>query len=191
VLSRQLDAVASGGKELSEDDRLHLEELRQQTNNIIQGVRRLGQDLRPAALDSLGLLGALEWLASDVTDYSGIETKVNVIGSERRFSEEVELALFRITQEALRNVWRHSQATKSEITIEFDESKIRITVSDNGNGFDLPQRIGDLAKDGKLGLAGMEERARLIGGTLTVQSQLGKGSSITIELPAQSLTNEV
>ena len=92
--------------------------------------------------------------------------------------------LFRITQEALRNVWRHSQATKAEITVEFDESKTRITVSDNGKGFRPPRKIGDLARDGKLGLAGMQERARLIGGTLTVQSQPGKGSSITVELPA-------
>ncbi|MFC1957753.1 PAS domain S-box protein [Chloroflexota bacterium] len=184
VLSRQLDALASGGKELSEDDRLHLEELRQQTNDIMQGVRRLGQDLRPAALDRLGLLGALEWLASDVAEYSGIDIKVNVLGNERRLTEEVELVLFRIIQEALRNAWRHSEATRAEITIEFDEDKTRILVSDNGKGFELPQTIGDLAKDGKLGLAGMQERARLIGGTLKIQSQPGRGSTITVELPA-------
>ncbi len=183
VLSRQLDALASNGKGLAEDKRVRLEELRQQTNNIMQGVRRLSQDLRPAALDRLGLRAALEWLASDVAEYSGIKTKLNVLGSERRLPEEVELVLFRITQEALRNVWRHSQATESEITVEFNESKTKITVSDNGNGFDLPHRIGDLAKDGKLGLAGMEERARLIGGTLTVHSQLGTGATITVELP--------
>ena len=184
VLSRQLDALTSDDKGLSENNHLRLEELLQQTNNIMQGVRRLSQDLRPAALDRLGLLAALEWLASDVKEYSGIATKVNVIGSERRLPEEVELVLFRITQEAVRNVWRHSQATKAEITVEFEQSKTKITVSDNGNGFTPPQMIGDLAKDGKLGLAGMEERARLVDGTLTVQSQPGKGSSVTVELPA-------
>jgi two-component system sensor histidine kinase DegS len=184
VLSRQLDALASGGEGLSEDNRLRLEELLQQVNNVIQGVRRLSQDLRPAALDRLGLLATLEWLASDVTEYSGIATKVNVLGRERRLPEDVELVLFRITQEALRNVWRHSEATKAEITVEFDQSKTRIIINDNGKGFDLPQTIGDLARDGKLGLAGMQERARLVGGTLTVQSQPGRGCSITIELPA-------
>jgi len=184
VLSRQLDAIASSGKGLSEDNRLRLEELWQKTNNIMQGVRRLSQDLRPAALDRLGLLSALEWLASDITEYSGIEIKVNVVNSERRLPEEVELVLFRITQEALRNVWRHSQATRAEIAVEFDESKTKVTISDNGKGFNLPETIGDLARDGKLGLAGMQERARLLGGSLTVQSEPGRGSTITVELPA-------
>ena len=184
VLSRQLDSLASSGKGLSENSRLRLEELRQQTNNVMQGVRRLSQDLRPAALDRLGLVSALEWLASDVAEYSGIATKINTLGIERRLPEEVELVLFRITQEALRNVWRHSQATKAEITVEFDQNKIRITVSDNGKGFNLPKTIGDLARDGKLGLVGMQERAQLLGGTLTVQSQPGKGSSIAVEIPA-------
>jgi len=184
VLSRQLDTLASSGKGLSEDSHPHLEELRQQANNIMQGVRRLSQDLRPAALDRLGLVSALEWLASDVAEYSGIATKVNALGTERRLPEEVELVLFRITQEALRNVWRHSQATKAEITVEFDQNKTRITVSDNGKGFNLPKTIGDLARDGKLGLVGMQERTQLLGGTLTVQSQPGKGSSMTAELPA-------
>ncbi|MBA7603484.1 hypothetical protein ES703_10595 [subsurface metagenome] len=184
ALSRQLDALASSGKGLSEDNRLRLEELWQKTNNIMQGVRRLSQDLRPAALDRLGLLSALEWLASDIAEYSGIEIKVNVVNTERRLPEEVELVLFRITQEALRNVWRHSQATRAEITVEFDESKTRVTVSDNGKGFNLPETIGDLARDGKLGLAGMQERARLLGGSLTVQSEPGRGATITVELPA-------
>ena len=184
ALSRQLDALASSGKGLSEDSRLRLEELWQKTNNIMKGVRRLSQDLRPAALDRLGLLSALEWLASDVAEYSGIEIKVNVVDTERRLPEEVELVLFRITQEALRNVWRHSQATRAEITVEFDESKTRVTVSDNGKGFNLPETIGDLARDGKLGLAGMQERARLLGGSLTVQSEPGRGATITVELPA-------
>jgi len=184
VLSRQLDALASSSEGLPEDKKAHLEELWQQTNNIMQGLRRLSQDLRPAALDRLGLLPALEWLASDVAEYSGIKTKVNVLGTQRRLPEEAELVLFRIAQEALRNVWRHSQATKADITVEFAEDEIRITVSDNGKGFNLTETMGDLARGGKLGLAGMQERTQLIGGTLTVQSEVGKGTRVTVEIPA-------
>ncbi len=122
--------------------------------------------------------------ASDMAGYSQIATKISVHGAERRLPEEVELLLFRITQEALRNVWRHSEATEAEVTVEFDDQKTRITVSDNGKGFDLPRTIGDLARDGKLGLAGMQERAQLLGGTVKVQSQPGRGTSITVEVPA-------
>jgi len=184
VLSRQLDALSSDDKGMSEENRLRLEELWQQTDNILKGVRRLSQDLRPAALDRLGLLPALEWLAANVTEYSGIATRVNVVCEERQLPEEVMIALFRVTQEALRNVWRHSGATSSEITVEFDESKTKISISDNGKGFELPDNLGDMAKNGKLGLAGMQERVQLVGGTLTIQSQPSKGTSITVELPA-------
>ena len=184
VLSRHLDALVSSGEGLSEDKKAHLEELRQQTNNIMQGLRRLSQDLRPAALDRLGLLPALEWLASDVAEYSGITTKVNVLGTPCRLPEEVELVLFRIVQEALRNVWRHAQATKADITVEFEESRMKITISDNGRGFKLPEKMDDLARDGKLGLAGIQERAQLIGASLMVQSKPGKGTSIIVDVPA-------
>jgi len=182
VLSRQLDSLASGDKGLSEENRRRLEELWQKTDDILKGVRRLSQDLRPAALDRLGLLPALEWLASNVTEYSGIATKVNVIGEEHSLSEEVPIALFRIAQEALRNVWRHSGATHAEITVEFNGTKTRITVSDDGKGFDLPENMGDVAKNGKLGLTGMQERAQMVGGTLTIRSQPGKGTSVIVEL---------
>jgi PAS domain S-box-containing protein len=183
VLSRQLDELASGNNGLPESNRQQLEKLRQDTNDIMQGVRRLSQDLRPATLDRLGLVSAAEWLATDVSGYSGIATTVRVVGSERRLNEEVELVLFRVTQEALRNVWRHAEATEAEITVEFEENMVRISVTDNGKGFNLPQRMGDLAKYGRLGLAGMEERASLVGGTLKVQSQPGVGSTVSIELP--------
>ena len=186
ALSRQLDTLTSDDKGLPEDSRHRLEEIWKQTDDIIREVRRLSQDLRPAALDRLGLLPALEWLASEVTEYSGIVTKVNILGKQRRLPEEAELVLFRIIQEALRNVWRHSQASEAEIKVEFEQSKTRITVSDNGEGFNLPDKIGDLARDGKLGLAGMQERAQLVGGTLMVQSRPGGGTSIsiTVESPA-------
>lgn len=182
VLSRQLDALAAN-KELSEGSRHNLEGLWQKTNDIIKEVRRLSQDLRPAALDRLGLLPALERLASDVADYSGIEVKVKVNGEERRLNEEAELILFRITQEAMRNVWRHAKATMAEISVNFEKDRVRVAVSDNGEGFEIPDRLGALARDGKLGLAGMQERAQLVGGELAVKSTPGKGSTVTVEVP--------
>lgn len=182
VLSRQLEDVATTGKGMPEDKRLLLESLRQQTTGIMDGVRRLTQDLRPSTLDRLGLLAGLEWLATDVSQYSGINVKVKVIGLGRRLSQDVELTLFRIAQEALRNVWRHSQATEAEVSVDFQESRVAMVIRDNGRGFAVPSSVGDLTRDGKLGLTGMQERARLLGGTVTFQSEPGKGTSIMVEI---------
>lgn len=183
VLSRQLDELTSGDKGLPEDKRLRLDNLRQQTNSTIDGVRRLSQDLRPVALDRLGLLPALEWLASDLGKHSGIPVEIKVHGTERRLTAEAELLLFRIAQEALRNVWRHSEATSAEVIVEFEESRIRVSVKDNGKGFGLRETMGDLIKEGRLGLAGMQERARLLGGSLRVEPEPGKGTTVTVEAP--------
>jgi PAS domain S-box-containing protein len=183
VLSRQVDDLAFSGLVLSEQNISRHIGLRQQINNVIQGVRRLSQDLRPAALDRLGLLAALEWLTSNVAEYSGIPIGLNVSGQEHRLSEEAELLLFRITQEALRNVWRHSEATRASVMVAFDQGKTIIAISDNGKGFAFSGSVDDLFRDGKLGLAGMHERARLLGGTVKVQSEPGKGTEVTVEIP--------
>ena len=183
VLSRQLDDLACRASDLSQDDKLLLEGLWQQTNSIMEGLRRLSQDLRPATLDRLGLLPALEWLASDVGKLSGLNVQVETDGAERRLAPEVELVLFRIVQEALRNVWRHSQATSAQVSVEFQDGKTMITVKDNGKGFQLQSPMGDLTKSGKLGLAGMKERARLLGGSLKVESEPGKGTTVIVEAP--------
>jgi len=184
VLARQLDDIASGGKGLSEYKKIQLDVLRERINNIMADVRRLSQDLRPPALDRLGLLPALEWLASDIGKRSGMNIEVTVKGVSRRFSPEVELVLFRVAQEALRNILRHSLATSAGITVEFGEKLIRITVKDNGQGFYLPETTGDLVKRGRLGLAGMQERIKLVGGSLKISSKPGKGTIVTIEAPA-------
>ncbi len=182
VLSRQLEDAASAGRGMPEEKKLLLEGLRLQTTGIMDGVRRLTQDLRPSTLDRLGLLAGLEWLANDVSRYSGIGVKVRVVGVGRRLSQDVELTLFRVAQEALRNVWRHSQATEAEVSVDFQESKVVMIIKDNGKGFGVPSSVGDLTRDGKLGLTGMQERARLLGGNVTFQSEPGKGTAITVEI---------
>jgi two-component system sensor histidine kinase DegS len=185
VLSRELDSfVVSAINHLSAEDIAYIERLRQQTEHILDGVHRFSQDLRPSVLDDLGLLPALEWLTSDLTKHFGIIVEMNVLGSARRFPPEVELVLFRIVQEALRNVWKHSGAKKAGVTLEFGDDKTILSVKDEGKGFRLPQKIDDLTVAGKLGLAGMQERARLIGGKLRLESELDQGTTVTLEVPA-------
>lgn len=182
VLSQKLDMLSVESKSISEEDRKRLENLQQDTGNIMKGVRRLSQDLRPAALDRLGLIPALEWLLTDTEEYSGLKTSITVSGEKRRLPERIELVLFRITQEAIRNTWRHARASRVDLKIVFTKDMVSISVSDDGTGFILPKSMGDLAKEGKLGLAGMHERVRLIGGTMTAQSSPGKGTSIVVEV---------
>ncbi|GAI76513.1 unnamed protein product, partial [marine sediment metagenome] len=159
-----------------------LNEMHNQAVETLEGLQRCARDLRPPILDHLGLLAALEWMAEELVKH-GIDAQVKVIGSERSLPAEVELLLFRIVQEALTNTRRHAEASKSRVTIEYGDDKILLTVNDNGKGFKLPRSLGDFASAGKLGLAGMQERARLIGGKLKLGSQLGKGTKITIEVP--------
>jgi two-component system sensor histidine kinase DegS len=183
ALSRQIDMLDSRGKDLSLENSLLVKQIRQHTTDIIQSLRQLSQDLRPATLDRLGLLPALRHLASESTKTSRICTKVNTQGTERRLPEEIELVLFRITQEAMSNIWRHSQAINADITLEFSEHKIKVIIKDDGRGFNLPEVLNNSARDGKLGLVGMQERAKLINGQLHILSESGKGTSISIETP--------
>ena len=186
TLSRQLDTFSDGSEQLPEQAIKRLDELQNRIDGIIKSVRRFSQDLRPSVLDDLGLVAALEFIADDMRERYGIATEVQVAGKQQRLPPEKELLLFRIVQEALRNVWRHSQASAAFISVDFGHDKIKITVQDNGQGFQLPKRLGDLASAGKLGLAGMYERTQLLGGSLELQSTPGKGTTLIIEVPVSS-----
>ena len=184
VHAREIEALSLKVKQLNGTDiTLDLEALYEQANYIMNGVRRLSQDLRPAALDRLGLVSAVEWIGDRITEYSGIQVEVEFVGEERRLPDEVELVLFRITQEALRNVWKHADAHHAEVHVEFDDTSIRIEITDDGKGFVPPASVADLPRYGMLGLAGMQERVRLIDGVLSVNSEPGKGTRIVAELP--------
>jgi PAS domain S-box-containing protein len=190
VHARQLDEVLNTIKGISEKNRTLVEALLQQTHDIIQGLRRLGSGLRSPVLDSLGLLAALQSLAQDLTERSGIQTTVEIRGSEYRLQKDIELILFRATEEALKNILRHSNSTEAQIIVEFDENKTRVTISDNGKGSNIPKVISDLVRDGKLGLALMQERVTSAGGTFAIECQSGKGTNIRVELPKQPSINK-
>ena len=187
ALSHQLEDFTRNTERLSPDEIELLKSWRERLKDTLQGVRLFSRDLRPPMLDDLGLIPALEWLVANTRESSKVAVSIKVVGTEQRLPAEVELVLFRIAQEALRNMLRHSQATRAEATLEFDEEKVTMTVSDNGKGFELPRTIGDFARTGKLGLAGMQERARLLNGTITVQSEPGKGTTVTVVVPMTAM----
>lgn len=161
------------------DEMGKLYELSEQTYH---GVRHYAQALRPRILDDLGLVSALRWLAEEIGRFSGVDIEVNS-GDLPQLSPETQLVLFRIAQEALNNVHRHSEASKASITLECLESEITVRIVDNGKGFEPPRQLSDFARRGRLGLTGMAERARLIGGEVEVSSEEGKGTTIVVRAP--------
>jgi signal transduction histidine kinase len=114
---------------------------------------------------------------------SGIECELEISGEQRRLSPDAELALFRIVQEALNNIKRHANATEVVAAVEFDQAKLIVAVCDNGDGFEMPARVGDLALLGRFGFVGMHERAQLLRGTLIVQAEPGRGTTVMVEVP--------
>ena len=186
LLIQHLDTLDSSAKprlpNLFKED---LKGLRSQAVEALEGLRRCAQNLRPRILDDLGLIAALEWMAEDLAKNYGVDARVEAKGAERDLPAEVQLLLFRIAQEALTNIRRHARASRVWVTIEFGDDKTVLTVEDNGKGFALPEEMEDLAGIGKLGLAGMQERTRLLGGSLKVQSELGRGTQVVVEAPLQ------
>ena len=150
---------------------------------MLEGVRRFSRDLRPSVLDDLGLLAALEWLTNDLAKNFKIAADLKVHGEPHRLSPESEVVLFRIAQEALRNVWKHAAASRADVTLDFAADAIGLTVQDDGKGFKKPQMINDLVGSGKLGLAGMQERIGLLGGELDITSEPGKGTKVRVSIP--------
>jgi len=184
LITQRLDTTTSGTRpRLPESLKENLEGLRSQAIEALEGLRRCAQDLRPQILDDLGLVAALEWMTEELIKNYGIDAHVEMKGTERTLPAEVQLLLFRIAQEALSNIRRHAEASMAVVKLEFGDNKIKMTISDNGKGFELPERIGDLASVGKLGLAGMEERAQLLRGSLEVKSELGKGTQVVAKIP--------
>jgi len=142
--------------------------------------------LRPIYLEDLGLVAALEMLTREVSQADNLRVEFQRAGSERRLSSEVELALYRMAQEALSNVARHAQASQVSLSITFKPDAVIMTISDNGRGFQVPASPAELAPSGHFGLLGLHERAELIGARLAIQSAPGRGAQIIVNLPTGS-----
>jgi len=180
VISRQLEKITSSDA-LWEESHEVVRGLKKQIEKAVHEMRRFSHDLRPSVLDDLGLLPALELLADDL-ETNGINTVFKVSGVAKRLRPEVETMLFRIAQEAVRNIWRHAQASEAELSVEFNHGTLRMSITDNGKGFRLPHRPGDLATLGKLGVVGMQERAKFLGGTLTLKSEPKGGTQVLVDI---------
>jgi signal transduction histidine kinase len=183
ALSRRMEALLTSDERLSASVSRRIEELQHATLDVIQQVRRFSQDLRPSILDDLGLLPTLKELTTELNRQDGLRAEFRFIGQERRLSTDVELTLFRIAQEALNNVRKHAQASYVVTTVEMSDSAVRMMIEDDGKGFKPPTLTDHPASANKLGLIGMQERARLLGGLLQVDSAPGRGTKVIVNVP--------
>lgn len=187
ALSIGLDGLkrAMGRLDLPEKDVAWLASLQDLADRTLEGVRRACRDLRPSVLDDLGLRAALEWL-SDSSAARGVPCTFTCVGIPLRTTAEAEIAIFRIVQEALSNIWRHAEATQAQVQLRYFRHLLELTVHDDGKGFAAGHYL-EVQHDFQrgLGLVGMRERAMLIGATLTISSAPGKGCTVALSLPCE------
>jgi two-component system, NarL family, sensor histidine kinase UhpB len=158
-----------------------LGQLIEMTAEALEDVRHMAHELRPPSIDDLGLHASVESLTAQFRDRFGIPITYRIEGSKRRFPAGIEIAMYRIVQEALTNIAKHSQARSASVTIGNDETCVWAKVEDLGIGFD-PQSV-DRSDGSGLGLFGMQERTTLFNGKLKIESAPGRGTTVTVRIP--------
>jgi len=168
-----------------------LDELRVQTSQALDALRRMVLDLRPSQLDDLGLPAALRWYVEDYRTRVPLQVDMEVQGTPRRLKPDVESVLFRIAQEALTNVAKHAEASHARVELDFRDGSVSLTVSDDGVGFNPANVLKPQARRKAWGLLGMQERAELVGGQCQIVSHPGHGTRIRVEVPlAEEVVND-
>jgi signal transduction histidine kinase len=160
-----------------------LTEIESMLGKTMQELRRLTRALRPIYLEDLGLVSAIESLSVELSESYGIPINFTIEGTERRLPDNVEIALYRIVQEALSNINKHAQASRAEIDIVYQETELLLRIEDNGRGFNPPRNPRELSKIGHYGLLGIHERVDLINAEYDFQSELDKGTILSVRVP--------
>ncbi len=186
LVGRTLDGLLQpSGEPTGIDAYRQAESARAQVDAIIDGVRRMARDLRPSILDRLGLVPSIEWLLSELAQREQLTSELKGARDIQRMAPEVELVLFRVVQEALRNVELHADARNVEVTLTATDGWLRVRIHDDGRGF-RPSEVGRHDRLGGLGLLGMQERAQLLGGSVEITSAPDAGTTILASIPAAS-----
>jgi signal transduction histidine kinase len=154
-------------------------------NTVIEDVRRLSKDLSPFILEDLGLTRALRWLVDNLVKNFDIRLVVDVAEIDHLFSTNAQRSIYRVLQEALTNIVKHSGAGGASVAVRSEGERIVFSIEDEGKGFDMTEVAARHAAERGLGLASMEERVSMLGGSLTLWSEPGKGTRISFSIPAQ------
>ena len=186
VIKMQLTAAQRSSDDAVAND---LETAVDTIDDTINQIRSLSLRLRPSVLDDLGLAAAIEWQAGEVRDKAGIVADVDIEPGISRLSSELESVFFRVAQETMTNIMRHSQAKSVSISLVTDDEDVTMTIVDDGVGFDV-SLIKTTTSSG-LGLPGMRERVELVGGTLLLKSEQGKGTQVRLRCQQDTAAEQV
>ncbi|MBC5637909.1 histidine kinase [Ornithinibacillus sp. BX22] len=170
-------------REGSTDDALEeIRSLRKMVRSSLYEVRRIIYDLRPMALDDLGLIPTIKKYITTTSEYNNINIEFTSIGEVKRINQKYEIAVFRLAQEAIQNAVKHAEATLISVKIEICTRNLNLIVTDNGKGFDP-----SIKRDKSFGLMGMKERVEMFDGVMDIISTIGKGTKIVIQVPMEGL----
>ena len=173
--------------DIKPDEAKHgMQELRRQIRSCLTDVRQIIFDMRPMSLDDLGLVPAVRQLINKLDERNLLKTDFQVDGKSHPLDKHVEVCLFRMIQEALNNVYRHSGVTNAKVRMLFAPDHLAMVIADEGEGFDMAameEERKNSEGNGHFGILGMEERASIIGAILTVLSEPGKGTKVHIKMP--------
>ena len=167
----------------TEEARRRVSDTRALAHQTLRAVRNLSIDLRPIALDDLGLLPALRWYIKEYQQKCGVEVEFSATGLKERLPDEMETALYRVIQEALTNTAKHAHAHHAWVAMDERDHAVHASVRDDGQGFDAQAVLRTPWQDRGLGLGGMQERATLLGGSIVIDSQPGAGTRIEVVMP--------
>lgn len=166
-------------KERGIDEALNeIRDLRTMVRDSLAEVRRIIYDLRPMALDDLGLIPTLSKYLKSFQERTGMEVLFKNMGKEERLPSRLEVAIFRFVQEAVQNAYKHAKPSEVQVKIEIKKLNVCVVIKDDGQGFDPEAK-----KEGAFGLVGMKERINMLKGELVIQSKLNRGTSLVIDIP--------
>ncbi|MHB9073878.1 MAG: PAS domain-containing sensor histidine kinase [Desulfobaccales bacterium] len=183
VLKLQIRAIERGLDEGQKDLKVECRELLEYLDGVIDNVRRLSRDLSPAILEDLGLQSALKYLINGVSKHYTVSHSFEVEDLDQLFTSDAQIIIYRIFQECLTNISKHADASQVSIAIRKKDDLVSIVLEDNGAGFDPRQTSARRVAGRGLGLAALNERARMLGGTLEIRSQPGTGTKVTCVIP--------
>ncbi len=168
----------------ADQSRMELTNLRNAVKSTFEKTMDFVFELSPMMLDDLGAVPTLRRYVEDFQEKSGLSVSLDVVGEERRLAPHVEVTVFRVVQELLHNVWQHAHASHVQVALNLKGPTIAITVEDDGSGFDVDEVMASASQRKTLGIATTRQRIEMLGGTINFESSLGRGTKVTMSIPA-------